>query len=163
VGDWFSRGILANPEGHRKGKALNYEAPSQVEDGKAVVSGLWETDRNGMIYRGKHKKGTAADDKLEIRYHARELYAVMNVSRGRASRLFIEQDGKELTAENKGVDVQVDAEGHSFVQVREPRMYYLVQNLSFGQHTVTLRPTASGLTVNSFTFGNDCQTKFPHL
>jgi len=47
--------------------------------------------------------------------------------------------------------------------VREPRMYYLVQNPAFGAHAVTLTPTKPGLTVNSFTFGNDCQTKFPHL
>jgi len=42
-------------------------------------------------------------------------------------------------------------------------MYYLVQNPSFGSHTVELLPSRAGLTVNSFTFGNDCQTQFPHI
>jgi hypothetical protein len=37
-----------------------------------------------------------------MRYNARELYAVINVSQGKPSRLYIEQDGKDLTAQNKG-------------------------------------------------------------
>ncbi len=163
VGDWFERGILANPEGYHKGKTVNYSIAGGVKDGAAMVSGAWETERNGMIYRGKHKKGSSGDDKLEMSYHARELYAVLNVARGRPSRLFIQQDGKDLTTENKGVDVQIGSDGRSYLDVREPRMYYLVQNPAFGQHTVTLAPTAPGLSVNSFTFGNNCQTKFPHL
>ncbi|MGH9374967.1 MAG: hypothetical protein ACRD1J_02240, partial [Terriglobia bacterium] len=82
---------------------------------------------------------------------------------GHPERLYITQDGKDLTQANKGVDVRFDAQGHSYVEVREPRMYYLIQNPSFGSHTVTLRPSAPGITVNSFTFGNNCQTAFAHL
>ncbi len=163
VGDWYNRGILANPEGYQRGKTTNYKIPGEIKDGEAGVSGRWESDKNGMIYRGKPKKGGPTSDKLEMRYHARELYAVMNVSHGHPSRLLIQQDGSDLTAQNKGLDVQIDPNGHSYIDVREARMYYLVQNPSFGQHEVTLIPSAPGITINSFTFGNDCQTKFPHL
>ncbi len=163
VGDWDGRGSLANPEGYHRRKTVNYKHTGEVKDGAAAVSGPWETDRNGMIYRGKRKKGSPGEDRLEMRYHAREIYAVMNVSHAHASKLFLQQDGKDLTAPDKGADVQIDAEGHSYIEVREPRMYYLVQNPSFAEHTLTLLPTAPGLTINSFTFGNDCQTQFPHL
>ncbi len=162
VGNWYGRGILANPEGYHNGKTLGYKMPGDVQDGKAVVSGRWETDKNGMIYRGKPKKG-AFTDRLEMRYHARELYAVLNVSHGHPQRLYIRQDGKDLTAQNKGVDVRLDSQGHSYIEVRAPRMYYLVQNPEFGSHVVDLYPTSKGITVNSFTFGNNCQTDFPHL
>jgi thiol-disulfide isomerase/thioredoxin len=162
VGDWSGRGVLANSEGYHQGKTLNYELPGSVEDGRAAVSGRWEADKNGMIYRGKNKESERAD-KLVMRYHARELYAVLNVSHGKPSRLYIKQDGKDLAATDKGVDVQFDSGGHSYIEVREPRMYYLVQNPSFGSHAVELIPSRAGLTVNSFTFGNDCQTQFPHL
>ena len=161
VGNWFDRGILANAEGYHNEKTLNYKIPDQVADGHAAVSGPWQTDKNGMNYRGKHKG--ESDDKLVMRYHARELYTVMNVSHGSASKVYILQDGKDLTDKDKGVDVRFDKEGHSYIEVREPRMYYLVANPAFGSHEVTLLPTKSGLTVNSFTFGNDCQTDFPHL
>ena len=163
VGDWGDRGILSNPEGYHQGKTIDYRLPSSVEDGHAVLSGRWETDRSGMIYRGKSKNHQPGPDRLLMRYHARELYSVLNVSHGRPSRLYIEQDGKWLTKTNKGVDVQFDPQGRSYIEVHRSRMYYLVANPAFGSHTVTLRPTNTGLTVNSFTFGNNCQTDFPHL
>ena len=163
VGDWHGRGVLANAEGYPSGKTIEYRLPDSVEDGHAAVSGRWETDKNGMIYRGKHKEGAASTDELKIRYHARESYVVMNASRGRPSRLYVKQDGKDLTDKDKGVDVEIDPSGHSYIEVRDPRMYYLTQNPSFGSHTLDLFPTKPGLTINSFTFGNDCQTDFPHL
>jgi peroxiredoxin len=163
VGDWYGRGILANPEGYRLGKTVNYRLPNAVGDGRVVLKGKWETYHGGMTYRGKkEKKGTSAGQ-LEMRYHARELYSVINVSRGHPERLYITQDGSNLTKENKGVDVQFDAQGRSYIEVREPRMYYLVSNPAFGSHTVVLTPTAPGITINSFTFGNNCQTRFSHL
>ncbi len=161
IGDWYGRGALANPEGYHPGKTIEYRLPGEINDSQATVSGPWQTDKNGMIYRGK-RKSAPSSDRLEMRYHARELYSVMSVSHGRPSRVYIQQDGKDLTAENKGVDVGIE-NSRSYIEIREPRMYYLVQNLSFGQHTVTLIPTAPGLTINSFTFGNNCQTDFPHL
>ena len=170
VGEWGDRGILSNKQGYHKGKTINYVLPASVEDGHAAVSGRWETDRgqragqsNGMIYRGKKKGRTPSGDELVMGYHARELYSVMNVEHGHPSRVYIRQDGKDLTPQNKGVDVQFDAEGHSYIEVREPRMYYLVANPKFGSHKVELLPTRPGLTINSFTFGNNCQTNFPHL
>ena len=162
VGDWSGRGILSNRGGYHDGKTIRYQLPANINDGQAAVSGEWQADKNGMIYRGK-KGAQAGPDKLVMRYHARELYAVINVSHGHPSALYIQQDGKDLTAANKGEDVKLDSQGHSYIEVREPRMYYLVQNPAFGAHTVSLTATKPGLTVNSFTFGNDCQTKFPHL
>jgi thiol-disulfide isomerase/thioredoxin len=170
VGQWGDRGILSNKQGYHRGKTINYVLPPSVEDGHAAVSGRWETDRgersgqsNGMIYRGKKKGESPSGDELVMRYHARELYSVMNVEHGHPSRVYIRQDGKDLTPKNKGVDVQFDADGRSYIEVREPRMYYLVADQKFGSHKVELFPTRSGLTINSFTFGNDCQTEFPHL
>jgi thiol-disulfide isomerase/thioredoxin len=163
VGDWYGRGVVANLEGYHDGRTVQYKMPPNVGDGEVGLAGAWETDQNGMIYRGKGQEQGAAADRLEMRYHARELYAVINVLHGKPSRLYIQQDGKDLTAANKGVDVRLGPQGHSFLEIREPRMYYIVANPTFGSHSVTLFPTAPGLTVNSFTFGNNCQTQFPHL
>ena len=163
VGDWFGRGVLASPEGYHDGKTIDYQTQSQVEDGRVVLSGRWQTDESGMIYRGKHKGDQPGTDRATMRYHARELYAVMNVSHGHPSRLYVMQDGHYLTAANRGVDVQINEQGRSYIEVREPRMYYVVQNAEFGSHTIDLFPTASGFTLNSFTFGNNCQIHFAHL
>ncbi|MGH9358778.1 MAG: redoxin domain-containing protein [Terriglobia bacterium] len=163
VGNWYGRGVLANPQGYHDGKTIDYQLPGSVADGRVALSGEWKTSKDGMTYRGRAKRQGSTPGKLVMQYHARELYSVMNVAYGHPERLYITQDGKDLTQANKGVDVRFDAQGHSYVEVREPRMYYLIQNPSFGSHTVTLRPSAPGITVNSFTFGNNCQTAFAHL
>jgi len=162
VGDWSGRGTLANPEGYHDRKTIDYAQQNSVADGHVVLSGRWETDKNGMIYRGKHKGDEPGPDRVTMQYHARELYSVMNLAKGRAARLYIKQDGKYLTAANKGADVTIDSEGRSFIEVREPRLYYLAQNPEFGSHTVELFPEADGLMIDSFTFGNNCQTDFAH-
>lgn len=163
VGNWADRGVLANPEGYHDHKTLDYKPLDSVEDGRVILSGPWETERDGMVYRGKHKGEGPGADRASMKYHARELYAVMNLVRGRATRLYIKQDGKDLTASNKGADVKIDPQGRSYLEVREPRMYYLVQNPEFGSHQVDLFPAADGVMINSFTFGNSCQTQFDHL
>jgi hypothetical protein len=164
VGDWYGRGTLATPpEGYRLGKTLEYQLPDTVNDGRVVLRGKWQSYRDGMTYRGKKTKDGRPEGQLEMRYHARELYSVINVTRGHPERLYITQDGQSLTKENQGVDVQLDAQGRSYVEVREPRMYYLVSNPVFGSHTIVLAPTAPGITIDSFTFGNNCQTHFAHL
>jgi hypothetical protein len=44
------------------------------------------------------------------------------------------------------------------MDVTESRMYYLVRSPAFSGHLISLRPDGPGLTINSFTFGNNCQT-----
>ena len=163
VGDWFGRGTLANPQGYHDHKTIDYAPQNTVEDGRVVLAGRWETDKSGMIYRGKGNGKEPGQDRARLRYHARELYSVMSLVKGREGRLYVMQDGKYLTAANKGADVIIDSQGRSYLEVREPRLYYLVQNPRFGSHTVDLLPAADGLMIDSFTFGNDCQTGFAHL
>ena len=160
---YAGRGSLANPEGYKPGKTVDYKLPSKVADGHAILRGHWQTDPSGMIFKGKAQEPGPTAALVKMRYHARELYSVINVTRGKPSRLYIQQDGRWLTKTNKGVDVRIDGQGRSYIDIAEPRMYYLVANPKFGSHEVTLFPTAPGLMVDSFTFGNDCQRDFPHL
>ena len=161
VGNWADRGVLANPEGYHD-HTLDYKPLDSVEDGRVILSGPWETERWHGLSRQAQRRGARRRSR-QLKYHARELYAVMNLVRGRATRLYIKQDGKDLTASNKGADVKIDPQGRSYLEVREPRMYYLVQNPEFGSHQVDLFPAADGVMINSFTFGNSCQTQFDHL
>jgi hypothetical protein len=162
VGDWYGRGVLANPQGYHEGKTLDYAPQNSVEDGHVALAGRWETEKSGMVYRGKVHGNEPGQDRATLQYHARELYSVMNLARGREARVYIMQDGKYLTAANQGADVKIDSQGRSYIEVHEPRLYYLVQNPQFGSHTVELFPAADGLMINSFTFGNSCQTDFAH-
>ncbi|MFZ0415683.1 MAG: redoxin domain-containing protein [Candidatus Acidiferrales bacterium] len=162
VGPWDGRGILANDSGYHLDEKIDFKMPKRVEDGRAAVSGTWETNKNGMIFVGSAQEPGEAASRLRMKYHATELYSVLNVAGGKPEKLYILQDGKYLTAENKGADVKIDAQGRSYIDVDSSRMYYLAVVRKFSSHTVDLIPTAPGLMVDSFTFGNSCQTDFPH-
>ncbi|HKF52715.1 MAG TPA: redoxin domain-containing protein [Candidatus Acidoferrales bacterium] len=163
VGKWGDRGILENPDPYHPGVTVNYKLPDKVDDGHAVISGKWETDPNGMIFEGKAQQPEQNSSRMEMKYHATQVYAVMNVAQGKPERLYILQDGKDLTNDDKGADVKIDANGHSYIDVDSSRMYYLAANKEFGNHTLELIPTAPGIEVDSFTFGNSCETTFPHV
>ena len=163
VGPFEGRGILANPHPYHPGETASYKMPEKVDDGHAAVSGKWETDPNGMIYNGKPQELKEDASRMRVTFHATEIYAVMNVAAGKPERLYILQDGKPLTADNKGADVKIDDKGQSYIDVDSSRMYYLVSNAQFSNHELDLIPTLPGIMIDSFTFGNDCQRKFPHV
>lgn len=160
IGDSEGRGVLLNRYYPRR--THRYHLPARIGDGRAGVAGTWQTDSNGMIYRGKAKAGPQPAE-LAMRYHARELYAVLNVAHGHPERVYILQDGRTLPKNLAGEDVKYDRQGRSYIEVRSARLYYLVTNADIGEHRIELRPSAAGLTINSFTFGNNCQMKFSHL
>jgi thiol-disulfide isomerase/thioredoxin len=162
VGPWYGRGVLSNDSGYHLDQKYDYKLPKHVDDGRAAVSGAWETNKNGMIYRGSAQEPSELASRLRMKYHATELYSVLNVADGKPEKLYIQQDGKYLSAEEKGADVKIDAQGRSYIDVDSSRMYYVVVDRKFSSHTVDLIPTAPGLMVDSFTFGNSCQKDFPH-
>jgi thiol-disulfide isomerase/thioredoxin len=162
IGFWHGRGVLADEDPYNLDKTSDYKMPKDVPDGRAGITGRWETGQNAIIFRGKRQEPSPKSARLRMKYHATQLYSVLNVDHAKPSRLYILQDGKYLTAETKGADVQFDAQQRSYIDVDSSRMYYLVANPDFSSHVVDLIPSAPGIAINSFTFGNSCQTKFPH-
>jgi hypothetical protein len=59
--------------------------------------------------------------------------------------------------------VKVDARGRTYIDVTEGRMYYVIQGEDAALHDLRLLPTARGVAINSFTFGNRCLTDFDRL
>ena len=96
VGDWSGRGVLASPEGYRDHKTINYAPQNSVEDGRVVLSGRWETDKNGMIYRGKHTSNEPGEDRATLRYHAHETL-LSHESGARARRPAIYHAGRQVS------------------------------------------------------------------
>jgi thiol-disulfide isomerase/thioredoxin len=155
VGNYLGsgHGALANPQGYHDGSVTDYCAEQEPADGRVMLSGRWRTDREGIISAGMQ-------DKAVHRYHARSVYAVLSVENPKKPvRLYLQQDGKPLKQAEAGIDVRIDSQG-SYVDVSQPRMYYLVQNPEFGSHLLTLEPQGKSLTLHSFTYGNDCQQRF---
>jgi hypothetical protein len=64
----------------------------------------------------------------------------------------VRQDGAPLSSDIAGGDVTLRPDGTSVVQVTRPRMYELVQNMTFGDHELELSFHANGLALFAFTF-----------
>jgi len=54
------------------------------------------------------------------------------------------------------------AHGEPYIQLAGKRMYYVAENPEFGDHTLGLYATTPGVSLYSFTFGNNCENKFAH-
>ena len=153
-------GEIGNREGFQPGKTVLYSSmPRQVRRG-FFAHGQWKNNPDDF----EQARSTAGPtDYVGIRYLGSEVYVVMNLRRGASSRVYVTRDRKPVPAARRGVDVQVDPRGRTYIDVREGRMYYAIQGEDMGPHELRLSPTDAGVAINSFTFGNRCLTKFDRL
>jgi thiol-disulfide isomerase/thioredoxin len=162
VGDWFGRGAVQ--QHHKKNGVTDFTVDKPPRDGGVLLSGRWLVRQEGATSAQQpQSSGTFEEAKAGLKYHARSLYAVLSVEDARRPvRAYILQDGKPLTQAEAGRDVHFD-DLDSYVEVSTPRMYYLIKNSAFSQHTILLRTQGPGFTIHSFTFGNNCQQDFDPL
>ena len=153
-------GEIANSEGFHPGTTVLYaSAPRAIRRG-FFVHGSWRNNADDF----EHARTTVRlEDYVGITYFGHEVYVVMNLKRGTSARVYVTRDGKPLPKATRGVDVQVDGDGRTYIDVREGRMYYVVQGEDAAQHKLRLFATGSGVAINSFTFGNRCLTDFDRL
>ncbi len=153
VGDRYGRGAVANSQSFNDGAITNFHAEREPKDGTVILDGKWFMAKDGVTSQSKEAKA-------ELRYHARSVYAVLSVDNPKKPvRLNVLQDGKPLAKDAAGADVKFDAQG-SYIEVSDPRMYYIVKNPEFGSHLLTLQPVEKDLSLHSYTYGNNCQQNF---
>ncbi len=153
-------GEIANREGFKPGATVTYaSAPRPVKRG-FFAHGTWKNNPDDF----EHARATRTPrDYVGMSYHGHEVYVVMNLKKGARARVYVTRDGTPVPAPRRGVDVKADARGRTYIDVLEGRMYYAIQGEDAGTHELRLSPTASGVAINSFTFGNRCLTKFERL
>lgn len=153
VGDFYGRGAVANSQPYRDDSVTDFHLDREPNDGRVMLDGKWRMAKDGVTSDSKQGKA-------QLRYHARSIYAVLSVDNPKKPvRVNLLQDGKPLTQNDTGVDVKFDASG-SYLEVDEPRMYYLIKNPELGSHLLTLEPQGNGFSLHSFTYGNNCQQDF---
>ena len=114
-----------------------------------MLVGRWRVEKDGVTSAAQ---GAGA----EVRYHARSLYAVLSLTGAKQVRMDLFEDGAAMPKEDAGADVKFDSRG-AYVEVSDSRMYYLVRSPKFTAHLISLEPEGPGLTLHSFTYGNNCQ------
>ena len=149
----FERGgyanTLANEEGYQPGKSPTYKDPGSWEDGRIYLQGKW-TNTSEAFISSRSQKNPA--DYLAIKYHALEVNSVIRPEKGKPARVWIYQNNKPVPRADKGDDLAYDSLGRSYITVSQPRMYNLIKNSKFGQHTLKMATADAGVGIYSFTF-----------
>ena len=149
VGEIYGRGSVEDMNGHHAGEEVDFRPPHSPADGAVELVGRWKIENDGVTSAGKGARA-------EVRYHARSMYAVLSLKGAKQVRVNLFQDGAPMPKDDAGADVKFDAKG-AYLDVTEARAYYLVRSPRFTAHLISLEPEGPGLTLHSFTYGNNCQ------
>jgi hypothetical protein len=104
--------------------------------------GWWTPDADGVTAA----RGGAANF-VAIRYDGGDVYAVLSPPPGGAARLWILSDDGWLPRGSLGEDARLDARGAAYVDVTEPRLYWIAR--SSGRHVLKLSPDQAGVTLHA--------------
>jgi thiol-disulfide isomerase/thioredoxin len=144
----YVRGSIGNVEGYSPESAVDYVDPQVYLPGRFYADGPWLNQRDCLSFIGQ----TGRQGHLILKYHALEVNAVLRSERKVSCGLVISQDGRSLDEETKGLDILLDPGGCSLVSVLEGRLYNLVRNREYGEHTLRMAVGADGLALYSFSF-----------
>lgn len=114
---------------------------AQIELNVLYLVGQWEFQR-------EFAENRTSGAKVIFRYQARDVFIVAESEEG--VRLTILRDGQPLGAE-AGEDAAKD--GSSTVFIKESRLYKLIQDSDYGEHTLEIVVEDPGLRAFTFTFG----------
>ncbi len=139
------RGRIGNEGGFQEERPAEYSHKGEMKDGYFYAQGRWTAT-------GDHFESAGDDEaRISIRYSAAGVNLVMASFNPEPREVELRQDGRPLTASVATPDVHF-RDGHSFIRVVRPRMYSLVDNKSFGTHTLELITRQREVALFAFTF-----------
>ncbi len=144
----YRRGRIGNAGGFKEDQVAGYEFAGELAENCFYASGMWASTAEYLESAGE------GAHHLILRYSAAGVNLVMASPRGPSCEVIIRQDGKPLSHEEATTDTQfqdISGQEESVIVVQQARMYPLVDNHSFGEHTLELICPA-GLAAFAFTF-----------
>lgn len=145
-------GPLANAES-RRAQPFTAQFRFQVEGAPwtPYPVGWWTPDAEGLAAA----RGGAANF-VAMRYDADRVGVVMSPPASGRSRVWILRDEAWLAGGALGADARLDSRGASYVDVTEPRLYFVSRGA--GKHVLKLSPEEPGLAIHAFTFETAAKT-----
>ncbi len=124
-------------------KATLYQPPPSLQLNQWSLGGTWTVGAESA-------QSLAAGDRIEFRFHARDLHLVLAPGApGQGVRFRVILDGHEPAA-----DHGADTDAHGNGSVHEQRLYQLIrQSGTIEDHTFTIEFLDPGVRAYSFTFG----------
>jgi thiol-disulfide isomerase/thioredoxin len=148
----FDRNHIGNSEEAIPNKVIIFTVPKKFADDKLYFSGAWKVAHEFATPAGK------GESSLFINYQAKEANLVIRPQTEAGFKVIVEQDGKPVPKEDRGVDV-TEENGKTVIAVKEPRMYNIINNSKFHRFTLRLSSDSPSFGAYAFTFTTDCQAE----
>lgn len=142
------RGRMGNKGEFKEDQIADYEFSGELEENCFYASGRWAST---VEYLESAEDG---EHRIALKYSAAGVNLVMAAPRGSSVDVEIRQDGKPLSPHQATSDTRFRPAGNdlqSYITVQQPRMYFLLDNRSFGEHTLELI-CPPGVALFAFTF-----------
>jgi thiol-disulfide isomerase/thioredoxin len=143
------RGRIGNAGGFKEEQIAEYEFSGKLEQNLFYAEGRWASTAEYF------EAVDGAPHTLRITFEAAAVNLVIACPHRPSAEIVIVQDGKPLTRQQATRDTvfRANASGaeESYVVVDSARMYFLVDNHSFGEHELELR-CGEGVAAFAFTF-----------
>lgn len=132
----FGRNQLGNSEGFKPNQIVTYSLPQQLRQDYFYLEGQWQNFDDRM-------KLVSENGKIILPYFAKSV----NIVAANESNLQILLDGKTITPENAGTDVE-----NGVIHISGDRLYNVISSNNAGTHTLTII-AKPGFEIYTFTFG----------
>ncbi len=115
-----------------------------------VLSGLWRNERESIVHA---RETDDLSDYIALQFQGRSANVVIDPPEPETFNVYVELDGRPLTEDELGDDMQIDDEGRSFFTVDEGRMYKIVEVPEYVSRVLKLSSDSPNFAIFAFTFG----------
>jgi len=145
----FARNHLGNAIKNAEDVSKDYRLPRERKKDVLYLEGMWNIHR-------EYAQPGSSNASLLFDYQAYEANLVIHPLAETGFQVTVTQDGKPVPAADRGSDIE-EADGKTFITVREARMYRITKNAGFGRHTLKLTADTPSFGAYAFTFTTACR------
>ena len=135
----FARAPLGNIEGFNPNQSVFYNLPanSEIKPNIIYLEGKWKNNPDNMELQSNNGS-------IILKYNSKSV----NIVAGGKGNFTVTQDGKLITN-----DLSKDTSNDGKFVIDEQRLYNLVTNKDYGEHTIEIDVKGEGFQIYTFTFG----------
>ncbi len=135
----FARSPLGNIEGFKSNQIVSYNLleNSEIKPNQIYLEGKWKNDPDHMELQSNNGN-------IILKYNSKSV----NIVAGGNGNFTVIQDGKLITN-----DLSKDASSDGIFMIDKQRLYNLVTNKDYGEHTIEIDVKGQGFQIYTFTFG----------
>jgi thiol-disulfide isomerase/thioredoxin len=135
----LARAPLGNIENFKPNQSVFYNLPenSEIKPNVIYLKGKWKNNPDHMELQSNNGS-------IILKYNSKSV----NIVAGAKGNFTVTQDGKLITN-----DLSKDSSSNGKFMIDEQRLYNLVTNKEYGEHTIEIDVKGEGFQIYTFTFG----------